>query len=207
MYSTYEYLDDLVRFYRQKMAEYGFSKPLWGTETGIYNLPMESHEIQAQRVIKLLTVSLAEGVQHVTYSGMVEYLLKFPFFYALYNQSLLPFRILNPNSTPEQVNSLFGYVSRESFSFLARTIKEKEYQFDHLIRQGNAELYVFRSSRAGSAFCVAWSDEENDSFDPRPELGIPSYARLNLFDYRGQPRRASSVITFSPSPVFMEWDE
>jgi len=207
MYSTYEYLDDLVQFYREKMAEYGFSKPLWGTETGIYNLPMEGHKIQAQRVIKLLTISLAEGVQHVTYSGMVEYLLKFPFFYALYHQSLVPFRMLNPNSTPEQVNSRFGYVSRESFSFFANTIKEKEYQFDRMTRQGNTELYVFRSSRAGSAFCVAWSDEENESFDPRPQLSIPSYARLSLFDYRGQPRRASSVITFSASPVFLEWNE
>jgi hypothetical protein len=75
-------------------------------------------------VIKLLTVSLAGGVEHVTYSAMIEYRQQFPNFYGLYSQLLDPYRKLNPSSTPEQINSLFGYVARESFSFFARTIKE-----------------------------------------------------------------------------------
>jgi len=207
MYSTYEYLPDLIQFYREKMAEYGFSKPLWGSETGIYNVPMESHEIQAQRVIKLLTISLAGGVEHVTYSPMVEYLSQFPFFYALYSQGVDPYRKLSQNSTAEQVNSLFGYVSRESFSFLAHKVKEKGYQFDHMIRRGNAELYVFRSGTAGSMFCVGWADEEEASFDPRPELGIPFSAEWDLFDYRGRPQNASGNLAVSRFPVFLEWVE
>jgi hypothetical protein len=207
MYSTYEYLDDLVQFYREKMAEYGFSKPLWGTETGIYNVPMESHEIQAERVVKLLTISLAEGVEHITYSAMVESRLQFPFFYGLYSQLLHPYRKLNPNSTPEQVDSLFGYIGRESFSFFAHTIKEEGYQFDRTIRQGNAELYVFRSGTASSAFCVGWADEEEAAFDPRPVLGIPFSAEWDLFDYRGRPLMPSSEIAFTSTPLFLEWDE
>jgi hypothetical protein len=207
MYSTYEDLDGLVLFYREKMAEYAFEKPLWGTETGIYDFPMDNHEIQAERVIKLLTLSLSEGVQHVTYSGLVESRLQFPFFYGLYSQALVPYRMLFRDSTPEQLNSLFGYVSRESFSFFAHTIKEKEYQFDRMIRQGNVELYVFQSGTAGTMFCVAWSDEEEASFDPRPELGIPLSAPLELFDYRGQPLMPSSKIAFSRAPVFLEWYE
>jgi hypothetical protein len=76
-----------------------------------------------------------------------------------------------------------------------------------MIKRGNAELYVFRSPTAGSMFCVAWSDEEEESFDPRPELGIPFSAQLDLYDYRGRPQKASGNLVFSPFPVFLEWDE
>jgi hypothetical protein len=56
-------------------------------------------------------------------------------------------------------------------------------------------------------FCVAWADEEEESFEPRAELGIPFSAPLDLFDFRGQPLESAFEITVSRTPVFLEWYE
>jgi hypothetical protein len=206
MYSAYDYVDDLVRFYRQSMAQHGFEKPLWGTETGIFNFPLGSQEEHAQDVVKLLTVSLSEGVQHVTYSGMIALYSYQGFLYAgLYDELLVPYRMLNPNAPPERYNDLFGRVAQESFSFFTHTMKRKRYRFDRTIEKGSTILYIFDSTTDGSRLCVAWSEGDGETFDPRPELGAPAGARLDLFDYRGRPQRASTGIRFTPAPVFLEW--
>jgi len=207
-YSSYDVLDDLLQFYREKMAQYGFHKPLWGTETGIFNFPVANDETQAQRVTKLLAVSMSQGVQHVTYSGMVSLSVQGFLYAGFYNEMLVPYRMFNPNSTPEQCNDIYGLAAREAFSFFTQTMKEKEYHFDRIIRQGDTLFYTFRSATDNSRFCVAWSERDQEAFDPRAELGIQHDPHLNVFDCRGEPQQPpSSEIIFSSSPYFLEWAE
>ena len=74
LYHRYETIPMRVEWLRGKMKEYGYEKPIWATEVGGPDPLVAPHDesVQAQEVIKRVSLALASGVDKVFWLGLTE---------------------------------------------------------------------------------------------------------------------------------------
>jgi len=74
LYHRYETIPMRVQWLRSKMKEYGYEKPIWATEVGGPDPLVERYteQLQAQEVVKRVSLALASGVEKVFWLGLAE---------------------------------------------------------------------------------------------------------------------------------------
>jgi len=199
-YERWNTVKDHMAFERDQMAIQGYSRPLWGTEVGIFDpqtFPLVPEHIHAEQYQKKMILQLAEGVEWFCFAPMTSNPNNFltSIFSPMY--SLVPF------GTPE------ARELRDAFAFIAGKIDEVTgYIFDHEETIAGVSFYHFKSNLYDNTFIATWAregetstatidiPEDLDSLIVFNYLGIPSYPTLS----------DSLTLTYTERPTFIEWE-
>ncbi|NOY58405.1 MAG: T9SS type A sorting domain-containing protein, partial [Calditrichaeota bacterium] len=193
-YNNWKKMREMLVFLKNKMNQYNYSKPLWGTEVGrvdsrgMQNVPQAE---QAGDYGKKMILSFVEGTEWLCYAPMT----------AIGNSWFLPL-YKDAFSGPEPREA------RDTFAFIASKINENtKYHFHKELVRNGVHFYYFESDDLHQEFIAAWAPEGSaiSAF-----LDIPDSANsLAVFDYLGNPVSAawddSLTYNFTELPVFIEW--
>ncbi len=198
-YERWNKLSDHMAFERERMSDHGYSKPLWGTEVGIFDpvsFPLVPEHVHAQQYQKKMILQFAEDVEWFCFAPMT----------SNPNNSVTnifsPMYSLVPFGTPE------ARELRDAFAFVAGKINEVTgYAFDHEETINQVNFYYFLSDLSDKTFIASWAREGDTT---TVSIGLPvNLDSLVVYNYLGvpawPPKGDSLILAYTESPTFIEW--
>jgi hypothetical protein len=199
-YERWNKLRDHMQFERKQMLKYGYSKPLWGTEVGIWDetkFPNVPQHIHAKHYQKKMILQFVEDVKWFCFAPMLS------------NPNNTLWSIFSPLYELVPFGSPVAREARNAFAFIAKKINEESrYFYDYSDTVKNVIFHYFMSDITDKTFIAGWIHEgENNTVT----IDLPNdLTSLIVYDYLGNsylPSFSDSLtLDYTESPVFIEWE-